>query len=75
MQPPFLNHATMKKKPLMHNSLFSEQAQAHEYGGRDYVTKNIINYNKIWKTNLANNFYRSLQFWGSTLIVRVLTVH
>jgi hypothetical protein len=39
------------------------------------MTKNIINYNKIWKTNLVNNFDRSLQFSGSTLIVRVVTVH
>jgi hypothetical protein len=64
----------MKKKSLT-THYFSEQAHAHEYGGCDFMTKNIINYNKIWKTNLVNNFDRSLQFSGSTLIVRVVTVH
>jgi membrane protein involved in colicin uptake len=42
---------------------------------KSLVTKNIINYNKIWKTNLANNFDRTSSFSGSTVTIRVVIVH
>jgi hypothetical protein len=35
------------------------------------VTKNIINYNKIWKTNLVNNNFDGTSPIGHTIVVKL----